>query len=183
MLRIAIIRFWYEGNAFSPALARREDFIAREWLWGSAAQDFYTGQALETGAGVDFLREHADVRGEFVLCAAAYPAGPIQAGLATEILARVEAGLAEHHWDGVYLSLHGSSVFEDVQGFETLLLERVRKQVGNIPLAASLPCTPSSSGRKGGACDNYFLLIWDKGKNVPCGKKLLRWFTKWRKVK
>ena len=137
MKQIAIIRFWYEGSAFSPAIARRGDFRNREWLWGEAAREFYTGQGLETGACVDFLNAHPDVQGEFVFCAAAYPAGPIEAGLGAEILARIESGLGEREWDGVYLSLHGSSVFEDLEGFEAIVLKRVRARVGDIPLAAS----------------------------------------------
>ncbi len=137
MQHIAIIRFWYEGNSFSPAATRREDFVNREWVWGEAAQRFYTGQALETGACVDFLNTHADVCGDFIFCAAAYPGGPIKAGLGAEILERVDDGLSARHWDAVYLSLHGSSVFEDLDGFETLLLTQVRKRVGAVPLAAS----------------------------------------------
>ena len=137
MKRIAIIRFWYEGNAFSPIAARRADFAAREWLAGKEALRFYEGTGLETGAAVEFLRNHSDVEGRFVFCAAAYPAGPMEAGLFGEVLQEVQGGLESGHWDGAYVSLHGAAVCADADQPEIALLRVVRTAIGPAPLAAS----------------------------------------------
>ena len=81
MKKIAILRFWYEGNSFSPAPAMLADFQRREWLAGVEAATFYAGKGVETGAAVDFLQAHDDIEGHFLRCAAAYPAGEVEAGL------------------------------------------------------------------------------------------------------
>ena len=79
MKKIAILRFWYEGNSFSPAPAMLADFQRREWLAGAEAATFYAGKGVETGAAVDFLQAHDDIEGHFLRCAAAYPAGEVEA--------------------------------------------------------------------------------------------------------
>ncbi len=136
MKRLAVIRFWYEGNAFSPVVASRQAFQRREWVAGEAAARFYQGQRCELGAVVDIAARHADIDVRFILCAAAYPAGPIASGLADEFLQRVETDLGGDV-DGVYVSLHGASVFEDEHDFEVRLLALVRRLVGGVPIAAS----------------------------------------------
>ena len=73
MKKIAVLRFWYEGNSFSPAPAAFADFQRREWLKGAEAMAFYAGKGVETGAAVDFLQAHGDIEGYFLRCAAAPP--------------------------------------------------------------------------------------------------------------
>lgn len=153
MKKIAIIRFWFEGNSFSPALARRADFESREWVSGDAAVELYTGMGVETGAAVDFLRDHEDIEGHFIFCAAAYPAGPMEAGLFADILARVRDGLAAQAWDGVYVSLHGSSVCQDEPEPEVTLLKAVREITGDIPLAATFDLHANLSPEIAGLAD------------------------------
>jgi microcystin degradation protein MlrC len=137
MKKIAILRFWYEGNSFSPVVARRADFLGREWTEGDAARDFYAGTGVELAAAVDVLAERRDIAGRFLACAAAYPAGPIEAGLFPEFLDRVDRGLAGQSWDGAYLSLHGAAVCEDVEDAELALLRAVRARLGAAPIAVS----------------------------------------------
>ncbi len=137
MKTIAILRFWYEGNSFSPVPARRADFQRREWLSGPAARDFYRGKGLETGAAVDFLEEHPDIDGHFLSCAAAYPGGPVEAGLFPDFMDRIAEGLQGRHWDGVYASLHGATVAADGDGCETRLLQAVRARAPSAVIAAS----------------------------------------------
>lgn len=153
MKRIAIVRFWYEGNAFAPLAAGRADFEAREWLAGEEARRFYAGTGLETGAAVDFLRDHPDVEGRFVFCAAAYPAGPIEAGVFGEVLKRVQDGLRGGAWDGAYLSLHGAAVCADEDEPEIALLKTVRAAVGSAPLAASFDLHANLSPEVGDLAD------------------------------
>lgn len=136
-MRLAILRFWYEGNAFSLVPATREAFAIREWYSGEAARSYYAGKGVETGAAVDFLREHPDIEGHFIHCAAAYPAGPIEAGLFGELLDRITARLAGTIWDGVYVSLHGASLCADLETPELAMLRTIRACVGDAPVAAS----------------------------------------------
>ena len=137
MKKIAVLRFWYEGNSFSPAPAAFADFQRREWLKGAEAMAFYAGKGVETGAAVDFLQAHGDIEGYFLRCAAAYPAGEVEAGLFPDFVDEVITGLSGQHWDGVYASLHGATVAHDVLGCETYLLEKIRAAVGPVPIAAS----------------------------------------------
>ncbi|MCP4494921.1 MAG: GNAT family N-acetyltransferase [Gammaproteobacteria bacterium] len=135
---LAVIRFWYEGNAFSPIKATQSDFEAREWVGGSAARDFYRDTNVELAALEGFTSDNPDIAVHFIFCTAAYPAGPMEAGLFNDILGRIEQGLGNRQWHGVYLSLHGSAVTVDEVQAETILIKRVRKVVGtNIPIAVS----------------------------------------------
>jgi microcystin degradation protein MlrC len=137
MKTIAILRFWYEGNSFSPLPARRADFERREWVSGPGTRRFYKGKDLETGAAVDFLEAHPELEARFLRCAAAYPAGPVEAGLFPRFVEEVARGLRGRRWDGVYASLHGATVASDVAACESYLLERIRAEVGPAVVAAS----------------------------------------------
>ena len=138
MKRLAVIRFWYEGNAFSPIHSTRESFQTREWLSGPTAKDFYQHTNLELAAVEEFIKTNPDVEVHYIFCAAAYPAGPLQAGLFLEILKHIEEGLGNHEWHGVYLSLHGSAVTEDATQAETEIIKCVRKVIGtSLPVAAT----------------------------------------------
>jgi microcystin degradation protein MlrC len=137
MKRIAILRFWYEGNTFSPLPATFADFQRREWVKGREAVDYYAGKGVETGAAVAFLAAHDDIEGHFLRCAAAYPAGVVEAGLFPGFVDEVIAELKDRQWDGVYASLHGATVAEDMVGCETHLLEQIRATVGPAVIAAS----------------------------------------------
>jgi microcystin degradation protein MlrC len=153
MKKIAILRFWYEGNSFSPAPAAFADFQRREWLAGAEAAAFYAGKGVETGAAVDFLHAHDDIEGHFLRCAAAYPAGEVEAGLFPGFIDEVIAGLRGQHWDGVYASLHGATVAADMLGCETQLLEKIRAAVGPIPIAASFDIHGNLDPRIGDLAD------------------------------
>ena len=135
--QLAIIRFWYEGNSFSPVPADAEMFRAREWLSGTTARDFYRGTNIETAAVDGFVEANPDIQAHYIFCTAAYPAGPLVAGLFDELLSHIEKGLAGQEWDGVYLSLHGSAVSADSENPELTLLENVRNLVGPVPIAVS----------------------------------------------
>jgi microcystin degradation protein MlrC len=137
MKTIAVLRFWYEGNSFSPVPARRADFQRREWVSGPEARRFYKGKDLETGAAVEFLDAHPELEARFLRCAAAYPAGPVEPGLFPRFVEEVARGLRGRRWDGVYASLHGATVASDVAACETFLFESIRAEVGAAVVAAS----------------------------------------------
>ncbi len=138
MKNLAVIRFWYEGNAFSSIEAKQSDFESREWVAGPEARDFYNGTNVEIAALEAFMRDNPDIAVHYIFCTAAYPAGPMEPGLFNTILGHIEKGLSKQHWHGVYLSLHGSTVTPDAAQAETILLRRVRKVAGvDTPIAAS----------------------------------------------
>lgn len=137
MKTVAILRFWYEGNSFSPVPARPADFARREWVSGQKARRFYKGKGVETGAVVDFLDDHPEIDATFLSCAAAYPAGPVEAGLFPAFVNNIVEGLKDHHWDGVYASLHGATVASDVVACENHLLKAIRAQAPSAIIAAS----------------------------------------------
>lgn len=153
MKKIAILRFWYEGNSFSPVPATRADFTRREWVAGAEARAFYRGKGVETGAVVDFLEAHPDIEGHFLRCAAAYPAGPVEAGFFPAFVEEVIRGLEGGQWDGVYASLHGATVATDVMACETHLLERVRAAAGGAVAAASFDLHGNLNPRIGDLAD------------------------------
>ncbi len=138
MKHLAVIRFWYEGNSFSPVPVDAEMFRAREWESGPTARDFYHGINVEIAAVEGFVEANPEIEAHYVFCAAAYPAGPMVPGLFNDMLGRIEDELATRDWDGVYLSLHGSSVTSDSEHPELSLLESIRDAVGPIPLAVTL---------------------------------------------
>ncbi|MCP4470917.1 MAG: GNAT family N-acetyltransferase [Gammaproteobacteria bacterium] len=138
MKHLAVIRFWYEGNSFSPVPADAEMFRAREWVSGPAAREFYHDINVEIAAVEGFVEADPEIEAHYIFCAAAYPAGPMVPGLFNSMLGQIEEELATRDWDGVYLSLHGSSVTADAEHPELSLLESVRNTVGSIPLAVTL---------------------------------------------
>ena len=93
MKQLAVIRFWYEGNAFAPIKATKDAFKDREWLVGLAAKELYRNTNVEVAAVEDFISDHPDIEAHYVFCAAAYPSGPMEEGLFSEILTRIEKGL------------------------------------------------------------------------------------------
>lgn len=138
MKHLAVIRFWYEGNAFSTIPATKETFMAREWICGPAAKEFYQGTNIEVAAVEELVELNPQIEAHYIFCTAAYPAGPMENGLFNEILTQIETGLKAHEWQGVYLSLHGSAVTQDELQPETHLLQRVRELVGtSVPIAVT----------------------------------------------
>ncbi len=136
--QIAIIRFWYECNAFSPIKATKEAFLKREWVIGSAAKEFYRNTNVEVAAVEDFIAGTSGIEAHYIFCAAAYPAGPIEEGLFNEILDHISAGLNDRKWDGIYLSLHGSAVSIEEPQADFTLLRFVRDIIGpKVPIAVS----------------------------------------------
>ncbi|WZB71758.1 M81 family metallopeptidase [Achromobacter xylosoxidans] len=65
--RLAVARFWYEGNAFCLQPAGREDFERREWLRGQAGLDAARGKATELAAVADFQDSRSDWGPRFAL--------------------------------------------------------------------------------------------------------------------
>ncbi len=135
--RLAVARFWHEGNSFSPVKTRLEDFKRREWCDEEPARAFYRGTATEVGAAVAFAEARADWDVTFLRCAAAPPGGPIENAAFETIRRELLQGLSARRWDAVYLSLHGAMSTPSRPAADLDLLREVRGAIGGAKLAAS----------------------------------------------
>ncbi len=139
--RLAVARFWYEGNAFSPLRADQAAFERYEWRSGMQALSAAENTATELGAVADFARRNPDWEVVTLRCAAALPAGPIDDAVfdrfAGEVRDGLDAGLADGGWDAVYLSLHGAAITATRQTPELDFVRDVREQLSRVPIGAS----------------------------------------------
>ncbi|MDQ8730942.1 M81 family metallopeptidase [Bradyrhizobium sp. LHD-71] len=134
--RLAVARFWYEGNSFSPVLADRAAFERREWLKGQQALE-RTAQESELRAVIEFADRHPDWDVEVFRCASASPAGQIDDEIFTAFLEETVADLTGRTFDAIYLSLHGAGVTTRREDPEVDLLRAIRKIQPNVPIGAS----------------------------------------------
>lgn len=136
--RLAVARFWYEGNAFCPLPCKAEDFIRREWVEGSKAIDLARGTATELGAVAAFVDTEKDWAVVTLRCASALPGGPIDDALhlrfTTEV---VEALKKQGPFDAVYLSLHGAAITDRREIPDLDFVRAVRQAVLGVPVGAS----------------------------------------------
>jgi microcystin degradation protein MlrC len=139
--RLAVARFWYEGNAFAPLPADMAAFERFEWTSGAAALAAAQGTATELGAVAAFAQAHPEWEVVTLRCASALPAGPIDDVVfdrfAGELSAGIAAGRADGGWDAVYLSLHGAAITATRQTPDLDLVRLVRGLMPGIPLGAS----------------------------------------------
>jgi microcystin degradation protein MlrC len=135
--KLAVARFWFEGNAFSPLATDAAAFQGREWAKGDAALAAARGAAIELAAVAEFADARPDWAVTVLRCASANPGGPIEdtvfEGLRDELIADLAAG----GWDAVYLSLHGAAITRQRPAPELELVRAVRGAVGAVPIAAS----------------------------------------------
>lgn len=138
MPRLAIARFWHEGNSFSPVATTRDDF-RWEWYLGQEAVAVYRGTATEGGGAVAFLEAHPDWQGVFLRMAGASPSGPLTRDTFETILDEILCDLADGDFDAVYLSLHGAMVVQGMDGADFEIVRQVRETIGPaMPLGVSL---------------------------------------------
>jgi microcystin degradation protein MlrC len=135
--RLAVARFWFEGNAFSPAPTTIESFRQREWAQGAQTLERARGTETELAAVAGFAASRPDWEVTVLRCTSANPGGPIEEPLFKAILDEVLSGLSAHRWDGVYLCLHGAAITEERASADLDFVRAVRSAIGAIPLAAS----------------------------------------------
>ncbi len=135
--RLAVARFWYEGNAFSPLPADFAAFERCEWTRGAAALAAAQGTATELGAVATFAQQHPEWEVVTLRCASALPAGPVDEGVferfASELREGLVTGIAEGGWDAVYLSLHGAAITTVRQTPDLDIVREVRSLLPRIP--------------------------------------------------
>ena len=139
--RLAVARFWYEGNAFGPVPVRMEQFEQYEWHTGPEVLRQSAGTATEMGAVAAFAQQHPDWEVVVLRCAAALPAGPIAESVFDQYVSEVKEGLllglTQGSWDAVYLSLHGAAITTDRETPELDFVRMVRSILPDVPLGAS----------------------------------------------
>jgi microcystin degradation protein MlrC len=134
--RLAVARFWYEGNSFSPLLADRAAFERREWRRGQDALE-QTARESELRAVIEFAGKYPDWSVEVFRCASASPAGQIDDEVFTTFLEETLADLSGKEFDAIYLSLHGAGVTTKRDDPEVDLLRAIRKVQPTVPIGAS----------------------------------------------
>jgi microcystin degradation protein MlrC len=139
--RLAVARFWYEGNAFGPLPADFAAFERYEWRSGAAALASTKGTATELAAVAEFAAQHPEWQVVVFRCAAASPAGPIEESVLARFLDELKHGLAlgmaHGGWDAVYLSLHGAAITTERQTPDLDIVQMVRGLLPEVPLGAS----------------------------------------------
>ena len=139
--RLAVARFWYEGNAFGPLPADQAAFERYEWCTGAPALAAATGTASELGGVAEFAGQHPEWEVVVLRCASASPAGPIDDSVferfAGELRAGLEAGAAQGGWDAIYLSLHGAAITTRRQTPDLEIVRMVRGLLPQVPIGAS----------------------------------------------
>jgi microcystin degradation protein MlrC len=134
--KLAVARFSFQGNAFTPATTTLDAFQLKEWSSGSAALPPRHAET-ELAAVTDFIEAHSDWNVSVLRCASAMPGGPIEEPVFATIVEEIAAGLAGTRWDAVYLSLHGAAITTERDQPELDLVRAVRLAIGDTPLGAS----------------------------------------------
>ncbi len=138
MPKIAVARLWFEGNSFSPTPTEADALRSREWVSGADALARYAGTATELGGLARFLEARPGWQATILRCTSAQPGGPLTRAAFEGWLDEVLGGLREGGpWDGVYLSLHGACVAEDIPAADLHIIRQVRGVIGAAPLTAS----------------------------------------------
>ena len=124
--RLAVARFWYEGNAFCLQPAGREDFERREWQRGGPGRRARQGH--RAGGCRGFPGQPLGLGGpRFALRLG--PAGrPRAAAVFQAYVDEVLDDLRGQHWDAIYLSLHGACITDADDSPELSLLRAIRAE-------------------------------------------------------
>jgi len=137
--QLAVARFWFQGNAFSPSATGLDSFLRHEWAEGNAALGAAAGTDTELAAVADFAASRSDWDVTVLRCASASPSGPIEEPVFAALLDEILNGLASkrERWDAVYLSLHGAAITSQREMADLDFVRSVRSAIGSVPLAAS----------------------------------------------
>jgi len=161
-IRLAYARIAQETNALSPVLTTLEDFDSMHHLSGEAlaracAKGGQEAEGFLANAELSgFVKECEGVNAELVPITSAWaiPSGPLSRDCFEELTTELVDGLrAALPLDGVYLCLHGAMGVEGLRDPESVLLERVREVIGDIPLAITMDLHANLTQRRMAAMD------------------------------
>ena len=144
-MRIAVGGWQHESNSFAPMPTRYEDFLAPgghpALSRGPALLPALTGSATALSGALPVLQAAGAELAPLLWCLA-MPAGPIEDAaferIAALLCADLSDALGEGRLDGVYLDLHGAALADSVPDVEGALLQRMRRILGDVPIAISL---------------------------------------------
>jgi microcystin degradation protein MlrC len=134
--RLAVARFWFEGNAFSPVATTLASFRAREWAEGPDALERAIGTESELAAVAEFAAATGDWDVTVLRCCSANPGGPIDDDAFAAIRDEIVRGVGATRFDAVYLSLHGAAIARS-EPAPDLALVRAVGRVAACPIGAS----------------------------------------------
>lgn len=151
--RMAVARFWFEGNAFCPLPADMAAFERREWRRGDDALDAARGTATELGAVAVFADRHPEWDVVVLRCASALPAGPIADTVFDRFTKELRDDLSDGGWDAVYLSLHGAAITRTHCDPDLRIARMVRELLPGVPIGASFDLHGNMSPEFAGLLD------------------------------
>ena len=132
-MRLLIAEMKHETNTFSPVPTPLSRFRP---LYGEEAVRAYRGTGTGLGAYLDLAkREGADI--VLPIAANAPPSGPVEDEAYRAITEAMLEAAAKGGFDGILLDLHGAMVTESLEDGEGAFLRRLRKLVGETPIAVS----------------------------------------------
>ena len=133
-MRIGVASFSHESNSFYSQPTRIEDFGVHE---GAAIIDYYRPTFHEIAGYIKGAEEY-DFEIHPTLAANAMPAGPVTAEAYEHFVGRILKGIEDAPaLDGILLALHGAMVAEGIPQADGETVRRVRKLVGNLPIAVT----------------------------------------------
>jgi microcystin degradation protein MlrC len=136
-MRFAVGALLFEGNTFSPVVARRADFAAKYLHEGSAMLEALRGTGTEIGGAIDEAAAGGDVLVPLIATHGG-AGGRVAAETTREFVSTLLARIAAlPPVDGIYLALHGAFVSQDSLDVEGELLRAVRALRPGVPLAVS----------------------------------------------
>jgi microcystin degradation protein MlrC len=136
-MRFAVGALLFEGNTFSPVVARRADFAAKYLHEDSAMLEALRGTGTEIGGAIDEAAAGGDVLVPLIATHGG-AGGRVAAETTREFVSTLLARIAAlPPVDGIYLALHGAFVSQDSLDVEGELLRAVRALRPGVPLAVS----------------------------------------------
>ena len=134
-MRVLIAELKQETSSFNPRLPERELFEVLE------GEDLFTlrGTNTEIAGALDVFAEHDDIDVIPTFAAWSCSGGPIATPtldvLTDDLINAVKA--ANQDIDGAYISFHGAMQGEEEMDPEGRALDRIRKELGGIPIVTS----------------------------------------------
>jgi microcystin degradation protein MlrC len=152
-MRFAVGAMLFEGNTFSPVIARRADFASKYLHYDDEVIARLTGTGTEIGGAIDEARAGGDTLAPLIAThggAGGRVASDFTRELADALLERL-GRLTDI--DGIYLALHGAYVSEDSLDVDGEILARVRAAFPRTPIVASCDLHAHVTDRMLANCD------------------------------